>query len=137
MKYLYSFFLVILFSCSKNKSSEFAEGKGNGIVGRWKLVELQGTNAEKENYYISFDANGNISASDFSCLGDYTFDQDAWQERTNRNLLISFKNCSSSSSLWYSVKTDTNARLVDDNNTLVFNSPECDEGCGRLFKRLK
>ncbi|MYY43992.1 hypothetical protein [Elizabethkingia anophelis] len=129
--------LAALISCNKQKSSEFAEGNGNGIVGKWKLVELQGKNAEKENYYISFDSNGDITASDFPCPGTYSFDEKGGDNIHNKNLTVSFKNCTSSSALWYSIKKDINVRLLENDNILAFNSVDCDEGCNRTFRRVK
>ncbi|MCF3109574.1 hypothetical protein LL912_12405 [Niabella sp. CC-SYL272] len=132
-------FTVILLSCSKqHKLSEFADGKGNGIVGKWKLV-LQGKNdAEKENYYVSFDSTGAVTASDFSCSGTFTFDEKGNEDPKSKNLVVSFTNCvSNAPTVWYSIKGAANARLENNDNTLVLNNFDCDEGCSRTFRRLK
>lgn len=130
--HLHFLLAIILLSCSKQHNSSESP---KGIEGKWKLVEASNNNVEKENYTINFDSTGGIKASDYPCAGTYVFNEEGGTKLSDTNLTVEFKNCSSSTQLWYTIKGIATARLVD-NNTLVLNNQNCDEGCARIFKRI-
>lgn len=138
--------LILSISCTKDSNSEFATGTSpEGIVGKWKLVEFNvsdGTapliknDVSSKNYIVTFDAQGNIKSSDFSCVGKYTFDKDKPGDRGDNNLVVVFDKCGTSETVAYSINGKADAKIVESNN-LILNSATCDEPCTRVYRRLK
>ena len=145
-KMLYPLLIILLIACHEKSGDDYATGASkDGIVGKWRLVEIKSSNGtaqistvnvESENYVVTFGADGTVHASDFSCSGTFTFDTDKPGNIGNNHLTITFEACERSKLVWYSIHGTADARIIDD-NTLVLNSEACDEGCQRIYKRLK
>lgn len=141
-----NFILILSISCTKDNNEEYATGiSKDGIVGKWKLVEFtvsDGTSQlikndlSSKNYIVTFDSLGNVRSTDFSCLGNYTFDKNKPGNKGDKNLVVTFDKCKDNEMLPYSIKGISDARIIDY-NSLMLNSETCDEPCTRLFKRLK
>ncbi|ANH82114.1 hypothetical protein A8C56_15055 [Niabella ginsenosidivorans] len=130
---LYLLIAILFLACSRQHNPALPLQKG--IEGKWKLVKTADDNVHTENYIVSFDATGAVKASDYPCAGTFTFDKEGGQDLSENNLTVEFRNCNASRQLWYSIRGHANARFPDD-NTLVLNNRNCDEGCPRVFKRI-
>ncbi|MDO4230065.1 MAG: hypothetical protein Q4C98_09640 [Capnocytophaga sp.] len=141
--FFYSLFLILIVSCSKNDTSDYAtELSESGIVGKWRLVEIHSsdgtsqiykTDVSSENYVVIFNANGDVQSADFPCVGKYNFDSTI---SANNNLVVTFDKCESTQVLGYSINGIANAR-ISDYNYLILNIANCDESCARVYRRLK
>jgi len=142
---LYFLLVALTISCKKDKVNDYAtEYSSQGIVGKWRLVEIASSdgannskiNMESKNYIITFESDGDFLSPDYPCAGKYVFDSSKPGRLGDRNLTVTFLECEASKTEWYSLGGQADARITDS-NTLSLNFEHCDEACTRIYRRLK
>jgi len=142
---LYLLLVLLTISCKKDEVDVYAtEYSSQGIVGKWRLVEIassDGANTsridmEPKNYIITFESDGDVLSPDYPCAGKYVFDSTKQGLLGDRNLAVTFLECEASKVEWYSLRGQADARIIDS-NTLYLNFENCDEACTRTYRRLK
>ena len=127
-------FPALLFTVACNKQP-CTPPDSEGIVGKWKLVEIFNGNSNELDYFVTFDSMGRVYASDFPCAGTYSFDENREVSLPDGNLVVEFNECSMDLRGWNSIQGEAMAHFMDS-NTLIVDSVNCDEGCAVKFKRV-
>ncbi len=130
MKSIFLILITVFFSisCTKNDNNN----QETTIIGSWKLIEAYGSDGGEGSWQIiengynyEFKESGLLLSNRFNCDGTFEID-----ESLDHQLNISFQCDDTQFQLSHQI-------IFEAGNLILWNSLDCDEGCGWKFKRVQ